>query len=249
MEKIAQLAPWIGTLFASLFSWGMTALGAATVFLTRKDRMRGSDSLMAVGAGIMTASSIWSLLIPSLEQSRSLLMPTLGVLLGGAMIQAVEYCLDISDLLYRKASHKRSFLLVAAVTLHNIPEGMAIGLAFSAEKGAAPWLLALGIALQNFPEGAAVSLTLRREGFSRQKSFFCGQASGMVEPLAALCAYFLSVNLENALPFLLAFSAGAMLAVVAGELLPEAAAHSKQQTISGFLLGFLLMMVLDVALG
>ena len=246
---MSELAPWIGTLLATLFSWGMTALGAATVFLTKKDRARGFDVLMAVGAGIMTASSIWSLLIPSLEQSRILLMPTLGVLLGGAMIQAVEYCLDVSDILYRKASQKRSFLLITAVTLHNIPEGMAIGLAFGAEKGAAPWLLALGIALQNFPEGAAVSLPLRREGCSRRKSFFCGQASGMVEPLAALCAYFLSVSLGNVLPFLLAFAAGAMLAVVAGELLPEAATHSKQQTISGFLLGFLLMMVLDVALG
>ncbi len=249
MGQIYELAPWLAVIVATLLCWLMTAFGAALVFCVQQKRGRWLDAFMAFGAGVMLAASIWSLLIPSLEQESDWKIPALAVLLGGAVILTVERCLDFSGILKCSPSQKRSFLLVLAVTLHNIPEGMAVGLAFCAENGAAPWLLALGIALQNFPEGAAVSLPLHRDGVGRWKSFLYGQASGFVEPLAAVGTYFLSENLENMLPFLMAFSAGAMLTVVAGELLPEAVEHSKFQAVSGFLLGFLLMMVLDVALG
>ncbi len=139
--------------------------------------------------------------------------------------------------------------MIMAVTLHNIPEGMAIGVAFGASPGIGAWMLAVGIALQNIPEGAAVSLPLRREGLSKGKSFFVGQLSGAVEPIAALIGVCLALSLNGVLPILLAFSAGAMIAVVGGELLPDAVSANKTTAVSGFMLGFLLMMVLDVVLG
>ncbi len=247
--QILELGPAMGTLTATLFSWGMTALGATAVFCFRKVNGRWLDLLLGFGAGVMLAASFWSLIVPAIERSGGWFLPALGLLLGGLFIQASEYWLDFSGLLQKNPSGKRSLLLILAVTLHNIPEGMAIGVAFGADSGAAPWILALGIALQNLPEGAAVSLPLRREGISARKSFFLGQASGCVEPLAAMISVFLAMKLGELLPFLLAFSAGAMLVVIAGELLPEAASTHKQECVSGFLLGFLLMMVLDVALG
>lgn len=247
--QIWGLSPVTGTMLATLFSWGMTALGAAAVFCCRRVNGKCLDLLLGFGAGVMLAASFWSLILPSIERSGGWILSALGIFLGGAFIQLSEYYLNGSGLIQKSTSSKRSILLILAVTLHNIPEGMAIGVAFGADSGAAPWILALGIALQNLPEGAAISLPLRREGFSLGKSFFWGQISGFVEPLAAIGAVFLAMKLGGILPFLLAFSAGAMLVVIAGELLPEASSAHKQECISGFLLGFLLMMVLDVALG
>ena len=248
MMEMLGLNPVAGTLLATLFSWGMTALGAATVFCFHKFSGRWLDLLLGFGAGVMLAASFWSLIVPAIEQSGSWLLPAVGILFGGLFIQLSEFCLDFSNLMQKNPSGKRSLLLILAVTLHNIPEGMAIGVAFGADSGMAPWILALGIGLQNFPEGAAVSLPLKREGISSGRSFFLGQASGFVEPMAAMISVLIAMKLGGILPFLLAFSAGAMLVVIAGELLPEAAEH-KREGISGFLLGFLLMMVLDVALG
>ena len=246
---ILEFGPLLGSLAATLFSWGMTALGASAVYCFQKVNGRWLDLLLGFGAGVMLAASFWSLILPAIEWSGGWLLPACGLLMGALFIQLSEYCLDFSQLMKKNPSGKRSLLLVLTVTLHNIPEGMAIGVAFGADRGTAPWILALGIGLQNLPEGAAVSLPLRREGLSAWKSFFCGQASGFVELLAALIAVSLAVKVSGILPFLLAFSAGAMLVVVAGELLPEAASNHKQECVSGFLLGFLLMMVLDVALG
>lgn len=249
MMQILEWSPAVGTLLSTLFTWGMTALGALAVFCFQKTSEKWLDFLLGFGAGVMLAASFWSLIVPSIERSGGWVLPALGVMLGGSFIQLSEYCLNFSGLMQKNPSGKRSLLLILAVTLHNIPEGMAIGVAFGADSGAAPWILALGIGLQNLPEGAAVSLPLKREGLSVGKSFFWGQASGFVEPLAALCSVFLAMRLGSLLPFLLAFAAGAMLVVIAGELLPEAASSHKQECVSGFLLGFLLMMVLDVALG
>ena len=237
------------TLLCTLFSWGMTALGAVVVFCFRQVKESVMTLFLGFGAGVMLAASVWSLLLPALEQSGNVLCPALGFAAGGGFILLAEYWCSYSEIFAEESSMRRSFLLILAVTLHNIPEGMAIGVAFGASSGLGPWLLALGIGLQNIPEGAAVSLPLMREGISRGKSFFFGQLSGAVEPVAALVGVLLALRLSIVLPFLLAFSAGAMVAVVGGELLPEAASANKNRTIIGFLLGFLLMMVLDVTLG
>ena len=246
---ILAFEPVSGSLLATLFSWTMTALGAATVYCFRKVDGKWLDSLLGFGAGVMLAASFWSLILPAIERSGGWFIPALGLLMGGLFIQISEHCLDFSTLLKKNPSGKRNVLLVLAVTLHNIPEGMAIGVAFALEQGSAPWILALGIGLQNLPEGAAVSLPLRKEGISARKSFFLGQASGFVELLSALFAVLIAIKVSMFLPFLLAFSAGAMMVVIAGELLPEAAIGHKQECVRGFLLGFLLMMALDVALG
>ena len=197
----------------------------------------------------MIAASFWSLLSPAIEISKGWILPSAGFAAGGFFILAADTILDkcgINQEINFMAK-KRSFLLILAVTLHNIPEGMAIGVAFGGTDSIGAWLLALGIGLQNFPEGAAVSLPLRREGFSKRKSFFFGQASGIVEPIAGLIGVFAVIYLQNILPFLLSFAAGAMIAVIGGELIPEAASANKHTTVSGLLIGFLLMMILDVA--
>ena len=243
------IVPLAATLFCSLFSWGMTALGAAVVFCFRQMKETVMNLFMGFGAGVMLAAGIWSLLLPAIEQSGGVLFPALGFAGGGIFLLLAEECLGYSEIFAAEASRRRSLLLVLAVTLHNIPEGMAIGVAFGASSGAAPWLLALGIALQNIPEGAAVALPLRREGLSRGRSFFIGQISGLVEPIAAILGVLLALKLGEVLPFLLAFSAGAMIVVVGGELLPEAVSANKPWAVSGLLLGFLLMMILDVVLG
>ncbi len=247
MDMVIGLSPWWGTILGTLFSWGMTALGAAAVFGLKRGTM-SLDGYLGFGAGIMLAASFWSLLAPAIEQSGGWLIPAIGFAAGGIFLMLAERGLSYAAVFAREVSRKRSFLLILAVTLHNIPEGMAIGVAFGSGDAAA-WLLALGIGLQNFPEGAAVAFPLFREGYSRGKSFFYGQASGFVEPLAAIVGLWLCQHLTMALPLLLAFSAGAMVTVVGGELLPEAVEGSKTKAVSGLLLGFLLMMVLDVALG
>ncbi len=249
MDVVLGASPIWGTLMGTLFSWGMTALGAALVFGLQKDKKVSMELFMGLGAGIMLAACFWSLLAPAIEKSKSWLLPALGFALGGVFILITERSLSYSKVFDLSLSKRRSFLLILAVTLHNIPEGMAIGAAFGSGETASAWVLAIGIGLQNFPEGAAVSLPLWREGYSQKRSFFYGQASGFVEPLAALTGLWLCRHLTVALPLLLSFSAGAMVAVAAGELIPEAVEENKCQAVSGLLLGFLIMMILDVALG
>ncbi len=216
---------WLA-LGASLFCWLLTALGAALVFFFKKTNQTVLNILMGFAA-------------------------------GGLFVIGASKLLDKSlGLESEKGSKKRSILLVTSITLHNIPEGMSVGVAFGAfamgtagSTVAGALALSIGIALQNFPEGASVALPLRRDGCTRRKAFFCGQLSGIVEPCAAMLGYFLCTAMRAALPFCLAFSAGAMIAVVASELLPEACRENKNLAALGCVAGFIVMMVMDVALG
>jgi ZIP family zinc transporter len=262
--------PVTQALLATLFTWGVTAAGAALVFFTGKVNSRLMDSMLGFAAGVMIAASFWSLLAPSIELARELeqipwLTAAIGFMGGGFFMRVTDRLLphlhpglavDKSEGI--KTSWQRSTLLVLAITLHNIPEGLAIGVTFgavstghsSASLGAAI-ALAIGIGLQNFPEGAAVSLPLRRDGMGRAKSFFYGQASGMVEPIAGVIGAAFVIYMESFLPYALSFAAGAMIFVVVEELIPESQQNQKNidlVTLST-MLGFATMMTLDVALG
>ena len=230
------------------FIFLMTALGASLVFLLRSPEPRLQSLLPGFAGGVMTAASVWSLLLPAIEQTAGegrlpAWLPAAAGLLGGALF------LTLADALQGGAAG-RDRMLFTAITLHNIPEGMAVGLAFalasSGEGLAAALTLALGIGVQNFPEGAAVSLPLRQRGMGRGRAFLCGAASGAVEPVFGMLAFFAASLAHPAMPWLLSFSAGAMLYVTAHELCPEAA--DRTGTL-GFIGGFALMMTLDVALG
>ena len=268
MDTLQKLPPVLQGFLSGVFTWGITALGAAAVFLFKRFSQKVMDCMLGFGAGVMVAASFWSLLSPAIELSETLyknswLYPSLGFLLGGAFV-------ILTDIVFGKfsfenfskccksgkAGAKRSILLILAVTAHNIPEGLAVGVAFGAAAlGIEGYnllsaiTLAAGIGLQNFPEGAAVSLPLRREGFSRKKSFFYGQLSGTVEPVSAYLGALLSVAARSLLPLLLSFSAGAMVGVVALELIPESVLRSKTAAASGVIAGFLVMMIMDIALG
>lgn len=265
----SNATPLVQALVAGMFTWGVTALGASLVFFFVNVSKRVLNFMLGFGAGVMIAASFWSLLAPSIETAERLgmivWMPALvGFLLGAFALRVFDMVIphihigfDDSEAEGIKTSWHRSVLLVSAITLHNIPEGLAIGVAFGAVALgagdvtlASAVALALGIGIQNFPEGAAISVPLHREGFSRAKSFWYGQLSGMVEPVAAVLGALLVVFVEPLLPYALAFAAGAMIFVVAEELIPESqrGGHTDLATI-GVVLGFALMMTLDVALG
>lgn len=275
MEWFSELNPLLQGFLATTFTWLVTALGAALVFFFKKVDKRILNTMIGFGAGVMIAASFWSLLSPAITLCEdlgfnSVIIPSLGFLLGGLFLIFADklmdkYCYgfeiennnsECATEAIINNSFKRSILLILAVTLHNIPEGLAVGVAFGGVAVGIPGAslvaaltLALGIGLQNFPEGAAVSLPLRREGLSRTRSFLYGQASGLVEPIAGVIGVAASLAVRSILPFLLSFSAGAMIAVVGAELLPEASMENKKLTTLGLVLGFIVMMVLDVALG
>lgn len=264
MQYLETLSPMSLTVLCTLFTWGVTAAGAAVVFFFKTVKPCIMNMMLGFGSGVMIAACFWSLLAPAIEMEAETsgapwLVPCLALALGGGFILLADRLLDRvtpGGEGNGRTTLKRSILLVTAVTLHNIPEGMVIGVAFGSAAlgipGASLWsgiVLAIGIGLQNFPEGAAVSLPLRRDGLSRRKSFAYGQMSGIVEPVAAVIGLAAVGVMQSMVPFLLAFSAGAMLAVVVGELIPESVTVNKSITIVGFLLGFMLMMALDVALG
>ena len=252
----------LGTGFTCL----ATVLGAATVFFFRRDLSATIQRIfLGFAAGVMIAASVWSLLIPAMEmaeeQGGNVLLPVGGgFLLGGVFLLALDGLLphlhpgsDQPEGLPAKL--RRTTMVVLAVTLHNIPEGMAVGLSFAiaAQEGGAlagAIALALGMALQNFPEGAAVSLPLRSQGASRNRSFLCGAASGVVEPIFGLLTVLAAGSITPVMPWILSFAAGAMIYVVVEELIPEAhlGEHSHTGTIS-VMTGFLVMMLLDVMLG
>ena len=252
----------LGTGFTCL----ATVLGAATVFFFKKDLSATTQRVfLGVAAGVMLAASVWSLLIPSMEmaesQGQSVLLPVGGgFLLGGAFLLALDGLLPHLHIGSDKpegipAKLKRTTMIVLAVTLHNIPEGMAVGLAFAiaAQEGGAlagAVALALGMGLQNFPEGAAISLPLRGEGMGKGRSFLCGALSGVVEPVFGLLTVLVAGTITPMMPWILSFAAGAMIYVVVEELIPEAhlGEHSHPGTIS-VMAGFLVMMLLDVLLG
>lgn len=265
IDFFLNLNPVIQALLATLFTWFITALGALIVCFFKNINQKVLDLMLGFASGVMIAASFWSLLSPSIELSEQLgyikwLLPSLGFIGGGIFVILADKFLDKviskeeSD--NKTNSRKRSILLVTAVTLHNIPEGLAVGVAFGGILAGIPeasivsaCLLAIGIGLQNFPEGAAVSLPLRREGYPIKKCLFYGQASGIVEPIAGVLGAILAIKMQSILPFLLAFSAGAMIGVVGAELIPESTRKNKNIATIGILLGFMLMMILDVALG
>lgn len=262
--------PAMQALVATLFTWGVTALGASLVFFFRKMNQRVLDAMLGFAAGVMIAASFWSLLAPAIALSEEVStlpkwMPALiGFMSGGLFLAGMDKILPhlhpglaLHEAEGPKTGLRRSILLVLAITLHNIPEGLAIGVAFGAVSYGLPSAtigaaiaLAIGIGLQNFPEGTAVSVPLRREGMSRRKAFFYGQLSGVVEPLAGVAGALLVLSMQAILPYALAFAAGAMIFVVIEELIPESQlAKNTDLATLATLLGFSVMMTLDVALG
>ena len=264
MNLFGNLNPILQALIATTFTWGITLLGALVVCFFKEVNKKALNTILGFSAGVMIAASFWSLLLPSIELSEELGyiawgLPALGFILGGLFVLLSDKFLDktLSDKnSIKKDSLKRSILLVSAITLHNIPEGMSIGVAFGGISSGVSGMtligaimLAVGIGIQNFPEGAAVSLPLRKEGFSRRKSFFIGQASALVEPISAVIGVILVLAVRSILPILLSFAAGAMITVASRELLPESISENKNLSTLGLISGFVLMMVLDVALG
>ena len=259
MEWFANLNVVIQALLATIFSYLLTALGASLVFFFKKINKKVLDVMLGMASGIMIAASFWSLLNPAIElaatiHKNKIVIPVVGFIAGGLFVIGSDILLSFKFKIENKK--KKNLLLVSAVTLHNIPEGMAIGVAFGTLglmiPGAAlidAMLLALGIGIQNFPEGACVAMPLRSQGYSRSKAFLVGQASGIVEVFAGLLGVLFALTVRAMLPFLLAFSAGAMIAVVCSELIPEAFEDNKILATLGVILGFVTMMFLDVALG
>ena len=245
-------------LLATIFTYLMTALGAGIVFLFKNISKNIMDAMLGFAAGVMTAASFFSLLSPAIEHCESLnltpwLMISIGFLSGGLL-------LFLSDKIFNKIlskKNKRILMLISSITIHNIPEGLAVGIAFGSIyyglTGAttiSALLLALGIGLQNFPEGSAVSIPLLREGMSRKKAFFYGQLSAIVEPVFGVIGAILVLKVRTLLPFFLSFAAGAMIYVVVSELIPESQSNKKKEVMAIFtIIGFTIMMVLDVALG
>ena len=266
-DLLNRFSPLVLTVVATLFTWGVTALGATAVFFSRQPSRRFHDASLGFAAGVMIAASYWSLLAPAIEMAeqwgRWAFAPALiGFLLGGAFLRVADRLLPHQHPHVEGAegihtSWRRSILLVTAITLHNIPEGLAVGVAFGAAARGDPsytvasaLALAIGIGIQNFPEGIAVSVPLRGTGLSRRRCFFWGQLSGAVEPLAGLLGLWAVTVAQPLLPYALGFAAGAMIYVVVEDAIPESqtGGHSDLATI-GAMLGFCVMMALDVALG
>lgn len=265
IEIFNNLSYPVQALLATLFTWFVTLLGATIVFLFKKVNKSIMDAMLGFAAGVMIAASFFSLLSPAIDMAQNLdLIPWLvcliGVILGGILLFIGDKVFDIIDkkrATTKNSSIKRCMLLITSITLHNIPEGLAVGVAFGSlfygldgATTTTACMLALGIGLQNFPEGMAVSLPLRREGMSRKKAFFYGQLSGIVEPIAGVVGAILVIKVRFLLPYLLAFAAGAMIYVVVEELIPESQTNKKKDLMAFFtLIGFSVMMIMDLALG
>lgn len=259
---IFNLNPIFQAFLATLFTYLVTALGASLVFMFKKVHKNILDSMLGIAAGVMIAASFWSLLSPAIVMADNLkmntmLVVTIGFLSGGLLLFIGDKVMNYFKSHTLTGTNKRIFMLITSITLHNIPEGLAVGVAFGSTlyglDGASlmsAWTLALGIGIQNFPEGTAVSVPLRREGFSRKRSFFFGQLSGIVEPIAGVLGALLILKIQFLLPFLLAFAAGAMIYVVVEELIPESQTNENKDLMAMCtLIGFTIMMTLDVLLG
>ncbi|MCF8078006.1 MAG: ZIP family metal transporter [Desulfobacterales bacterium] len=270
VQWFTGLHPIYQALMATLFTWLTTAMGAALVFFFKSINRNLLNGMLGFAAGVMIAASYWSLLAPAIEMAEAestlpaWIPAAAGFLAGGAFIWIVDQLLPHLHLGYPTkeaegppTTWRRSILLVLAITIHNIPEGLAVGVAFGALSAGLPSAtlagavaLAVGIGIQNFPEGTAVSVPLRREGISRFKSFWYGQVSGLVEPAAGVIGAAAVVLMRPILPYALAFAAGAMIYVVVEELIPEAQLEKSTDIATiGVMLGFAVMMTLDVALG
>ena len=261
-DFFVNLNPVVQALIATLFTWFVTLLGAALVYFFKNINKNIMDGMLGFSAGIMIAASFFSLLKPAGEMAENLKMIVWLVLVSGFMLGGI--LLFVGDKVFEhfydkkknSTSMKRILMLIFSITLHNIPEGLAVGVAFGsiaynldgATLGSA-LVLALGIGLQNFPEGTAVSVPLRREGLSRNKSFFFGQLSGIVEPISGVIGALLVLKVRLILPFLLSFASGAMIYVVIQELIPASQSNERKDLMALFtLLGFAVMMILDIAL-
>ncbi|HEX5809147.1 MAG TPA: ZIP family metal transporter [Anaerolineales bacterium] len=270
IDSFTHLGPVWQALIATTFTWFVTALGAGTVFLFKQVNRKLLDGMLGFAAGVMIAASFWSLLAPALEMSREMssmlvwVPSAVGFLSGGAFIRLLDLFLPhlhlgfpVTEAEGVHTKWKRSILLVLAITLHNIPEGLAVGVAFGAVAANLPSAtlagavaLAIGIGIQNFPEGVAVAVPLRAEGMSQAKSFWYGQVSALIEPVAGMIGAAAVLLMRPILPYALAFAAGAMIFVVVEELIPESQlAKNTDFATSGAMLGFVIMMILDVALG
>ncbi len=265
LYKFMSIDPVRLALYATIMTWLFTLLGSAVVIFFKKVNKTVMDSMLGVASGVMIAASFWSLLEPGIERaalkgqipwliaSLGFISGTLLIILSDKIVNKVTKKFDNA----RKSKLNRILMLIISITVHNIPEGLAVGLAFGGLKGnltepllMGAFLFALGIGIQNFPEGAAVSLPLRREGYSRKKAFFIGQLSGFVEPIAGVIGALLVIKIESILPFFLCFAAGAMIFVVIRELIPESQNNSNKNLITFFtIIGFVIMMILDVSLG
>lgn len=271
-EWFITIGPLYQSLLGGLFTWGLTAAGASLVFFTRAINEKLLDAMMGFAAGVMIAASFWSLLVPSIDMAGAQgvtewVPAVIGFLSGGIFLRICDQYMPhlhlgfpIDEAEGVKTSWRRATLLVLAITLHNIPEGLAIGVLFGAAASgmeaaggatiAGAIALAIGIGIQNFPEGTAVSMPLRREGVSVRKSFWYGQLSGIVEPISAVLGAAAVLLIQPILPYALAFAAGAMIYVVVEELIPESQLKGNTDIATlGTMVGFSIMMVLDVALG
>ncbi|WP_353087976.1 ZIP family metal transporter [Flavobacterium sp.] len=262
-----QIDPVVAALLATLFTWGLTALGASFVFFFKTMNRVVLDGMLGFTGGVMVAASFWSLLAPAIEMSEGdgfvkVIPAALGFLLGAFFIFGLDKILPHLHLNFQetegmKSPWQRTTLLVLAITLHNIPEGLAVGVLFGGVAAGIPEAsiagavtLAIGIGIQNFPEGIAVSMPLRRMGMSRWKSFMYGQSSALVEPIAGVLGAVAVTFFTPLLPYALAFAAGAMIFVVVEEVIPETQQDKNTDIATlGFIGGFIVMMMLDVALG
>jgi len=267
IDSFQNLNPVLQALIATCFTWGMTALGASIVFMAKDVSKKILDGMLGFSGGIMIAASFWSLLAPAIEMSEGKDVPTwfpalTGFLIGAIFLWGIDRILphlhlgfSIEEAEGIKTTWQRSILLVLAITLHNIPEGLAVGVAFGAVVSgfssatlSAAIALAIGIGIQNFPEGLAVSAPLRHEGMSRLKSFWYGQLSAIVEPIAGVIGAVAVIVVQPILPYALSFAAGAMIFVVIEELVPESQRSGNTDLATfGAMIGFAVMMVLDVA--
>lgn len=270
INNLKDLSPILLALLATIFTYSVTLLGAALVFFFKNVKKNIMDAMLAIAAGVMIAASFFSLLNPATEMAINLkmipwLITFIGFISGGLLLFIGDKLFNHFDKKINKnkkeekerKSFKRCLMLIFSITLHNIPEGLAVGVAFGSTayslEGAtltSAMLIALGIGIQNFPEGTAVSVPLRREGMSRKKAFFYGQLSGLVEPISGVLGALLVLKIRILLPFLLSFAAGAMIYVVVEELIPESQTNKKKDLMSLFtIIGFTIMMILDIALG
>lgn len=252
-----NLNPIVQALLATLMTYAFTVAGSSLVFFFKKINRNVMDALLGIAGGVMIAASFFSLISPAIEKAENLgqipwLIVSLGFFLGGVLLYITD---KISSKVIKNSDSKKNFMLILSITMHNIPEGMVVGLAFgSIVYGnvtlSSALMLALGIGIQNFPEGSSISLPLRRSGMSRKKAFFLGQISGLVEPIAGVIGALLVLQIESILPISLAFAAGAMIYVVVEEIIPESQTNKRKDHMAFFtLIGFIIMMVLDVGLG
>lgn len=269
IDYFGTINPILAAFYATLFTWGLTALGAAFVFFFKRMNRAVLDGMLGFTGGVMVAASFWSLLAPGIEMSpgegfTKVIPAAVGFMLGAVFLYGLDKVLPHLHINFRESQKEgiktpwhKTTLLTLAITLHNIPEGLAVGVLFGgvaagfegATVGGAV-ALALGIGLQNFPEGIAVSMPLRRQGLSRWRSFSYGQASALVEPIAAVLGAWAVLTFQPILPYALSFAAGAMIFVVVEEVIPETQQDQFTDIATlGFIGGFIVMMTLDVGLG